>query len=90
MSYKVMQGDTEIGVSPTIVHIYMGENGAYQECSPDEAQGFCVKLPNDVPAVLDEDGRIVEETGVVLFDTVFSLPGLDLTGAVGEATFKEI
>ena len=45
MRYRVIRDGVEIGVSPTIVHIYLGGNGAYQECPPQEAQGFCVKLP---------------------------------------------
>lgn len=90
MSYKVIQGDTEIGVSPTIVHIYLGDNGAYQECPPDEAQGFCVKLPMELPEVLNDDGEIIEEAGEALCDTVFSLPGKGLPGAVGEALWEEV
>ena len=88
MSYRVMQGDVEIGVSPTIVHIYMGENGAYQECEQYRADGFCVKLPRDIP-VLDEETK--EETvSTEICDTVFSLPEHNLPGAYGEATFEEM
>ena len=90
MSYRVMQGDVEIGVSPTIVHIYLGDNGAYQECQPDEAQGFCVKLPRAIPEILDDDGNVIVEAGESLYDTVFSLPGKNLAGAVGEAGWEEV
>ena len=86
MSYRVIRDGVEIGVSPTIVHIDMGENGAYQECSPEEAEGFCVKLPPDTQMPL-EDGTAVVEPGA-LRDTVFSLPGKKLPGAVGEAAYK--
>lgn len=90
MSYRVMQGDIEIGVSPTIVHIFLGDNGAYQECPPDEAQGFCVKLPMEFPEVLDDDGDVIVEAGEALCDTVFSLPGKGLPGAVGEASWEKV
>lgn len=94
MSYRVMQGETEIGISPTIVHIYMGANGAYQECSEDEATGFCVKLPRIIEPINDDEELLedteLEPTGEYLFDTVFSLPGKNLDGAVGEATYGVI
>ena len=89
MSYRVMQDGREIGVSPTIVHIFLGDNGAYQECPPDEAEGFCVKLPVELQEVLDENGDVIAEAGEALCDTVFSLPGKGLFGAVGEATWDE-
>lgn len=89
MSYRVIRDGVEIGVSPTIVHIYLGDNGAYQECPPDEAQGFCVKLPMEFPEVLDDDGDVIVEAGETLCDTVFSLPDKGLFGAVGEATWEE-
>lgn len=91
MSYRVMQGDIEIGISPTIVHIYMGANGAYQECPEDEATGFCVKLPQLIEPINDDEelleGTELEPAGAYLFDTVFSLPGKKLEGAVGEAIY---
>lgn len=90
MSYRVMQDGEEIDVSPTIVHIFLGDNGAYQECPPEEAQGFCVKLPVELPEVLDDDGDVIAEAGEAVCDTVFSLPGKGLPGAVGEATWEEV
>lgn len=94
MSYRVMQGDVEIGVSPTIVHIYLGDNGVYQECPEDEATGFCVKLPRLIEPINDDEelleGMELEPAGEYLFDTVFSLPGKNLKGAIGEATFQII
>ena len=90
MSYRVIRDDVEIGVSPTIVHIYLGGNGAYQECPPQEAQGFCVKLPRAIPEILDDDGDVIAEAGETLCDTVFSLPGKNLAGAVGEAGWEEV
>lgn len=90
MSYRVIRDGVEIGVSPTIVHIYLGGNGAYQECPPQEAQGFCVKLPREFPEVLDDDGDVIVEAGETLCDTVFSLPGKNLAGAVGEAGWEEV
>lgn len=85
-----MQDGQEIGVSPTIVHIYLGDNGAYQECPPEEAQGFCVKLPVEFPEVLDDDGDVIVEAGETLCDTVFSLPSKGLPGAAGEASWEEV
>lgn len=90
MSYRVMQDGQEIGVSPTIVHIFLGDNGAYQECPPEEAQGFCVKLPVELPEVLDDDGDVIVEAGETLCDTVFSLPSKGLPGAAGEASWEEV
>ena len=93
MSYRVMQDGQEIGVSPTIVHIFLGDNGAYQECPPQEAQGFCVKLPRETaPVSLDGGGEtgVAADTGDTLYDTVFSLPGKNLAGAVGEAGWEEV
>lgn len=90
MSYRVIRDGVEIGVSPTIVHIFFGDNGAYQECPPQEAQGFCVKLPVELPEVLDDDGDVIAEAGETLCDTVFSLPGKNLAGAVGEAGWEEV
>lgn len=91
MSYRVMQGETEIGISPTIVHIYMGANGAYQECSEDEATGFCVKLPRLIEPINDDEGLPegieLEPVSEYLFDTVFSLPGKNLKGTAGEAIY---
>lgn len=93
MSYRVIRDGVEIGVFPTIVHIYLGGNGAYQECPPQEAQGFCVKLPREAAQVTLDDGgdsSVVADTGDTLYDTVFSVPGKNLAGAVGEATWQEI
>lgn len=90
MSYRVMQGEIEIGISPTIVHIYMGANGAYQECSADEATGFCVKLPRLIEPTSEEElpeGVEIDQSEKDIFDTVFSLPGKNLEGAVGEAIY---
>lgn len=85
-----MQDDQEIGVSPTIVHIFLGDNGAYQECPPEEAQGFCVKLLRKTRDLLCDDGEVIVEVGEALYDTVFSLPGKGLPGAVGEALWEEV
>ena len=93
MSYRVIRDGVEIGVSPTIVHIYLGGNAAYQECLPQEAQGFCVKLPREAAQVTLDDGgdsSVVADTGDTLYDTVFSVPGKNLAGAVGEAGWEEI
>lgn len=93
MSYRVIRDGVEIGVSPTIVHIYLGGNGAYQECPPQEAQGFCVKLPREAAQVTLDDGgdsSVVADTGDTLYDTVFSVPGKNLAGAVGEAGWEEV
>lgn len=93
MSYRVIRDGVEIGVSPTIVHIYLGGNGAYQECPPQEAQGFCVKLPREAAQVTLDDGgdsSVVADTGDTLYDTVFSVPGKNLAGAVGEARWEEV
>lgn len=88
MSYRVMQGGEEIGVSPTIVHIYLGDNGAYQECEQYRADGFCVILPHEIQTM---DMETNEETvSTQICDTVFSLPGHNLPGAYGEATFEEV
>lgn len=91
MSYRVIRDGVEIGVSPTIVHIYLGDNGAYQECPANEATGFCVKLPRLAePAESEEqaEGMEIELTNELLFDTVFSLPRRGLKGAVGEAIYE--
>lgn len=88
MSYRVMQDDQEIGVSSTIVHIYLGGNGAYQECEQYRADGFCVKLPCDITVVDEETNE--ETVSTQMCDTVFSLPGHNLPGAYGEATFEEV
>ena len=93
MSYRVIRDGVEIGVSPTIVHIFLGDNGAYQECPPQEAQGFCVKLPREAAQVTLDDGgdsSVVADTGDTLYDTVFSVPGKNLAGAVGEAGWEEV
>lgn len=94
MSYRVIRDGVEIGVSPTIVHIFLGDNGAYQECPEDEATGFCVKLPRLIGPINDDEelleGMELEPVGEYLFDTVFSLPGKNLEGAVGEATYEVI
>ena len=93
MSYRVIRDGVEIGVSPTIVHISLGGNGAYQECPPQEAQGFCVKLPREAAQVTLDDGgdsSVVADTGDTLYDTVFSVPGKNLAGAVGEAGWEEV
>lgn len=93
MSYRVIRDGVEIGVSPTIVHIFLGDNGAYQECPPQEAQGFCVKLPREAAQVTLDDGgdsSVVADTGDTLYDTVFSVPGKNLAGAVGEARWEEV
>ena len=99
MSYRVIRDGVEIGVSPTIVHIYLGDNGVYQECPPQEAQGFCVKLPREDaqvtldagvdPSFLADSGDTPYDAGDLLYDTVFSLPGKNLARAVGEATWQE-
>ena len=47
MAYEVIQNGEVIGTSETIVHIFYGQNEAYQECSVDKADGFCVKLPKE-------------------------------------------
>ena len=73
MAYEVIQNGKVIGTSDTIVHIFFGENGAYQECPADMADGFCVKLPKVFEL---EDGTT--ETASV--DTVFVLPGHTLRG----------
>lgn len=57
-----------IGESPTMVHIFLGENESYQECSPETADGFCAKLP------------VETEVGTELVDTVFQLPNHILRG----------
>ena len=93
MSYRVIRDGVEIGVSPTIVHIYLGGNGAYQECPPQEAQGFCVKLPREAAQVTLDDGgdsSVVADTGDTLYDTVFSVPGKNLAGAVGEGGWEGV
>ena len=93
MSYRVIRDGVEIGVSPTIVHIYLGGNGAYQECPPQEAQGFCVKLPRETaPVSLDGGGEagVAAYPGVALYSTVFSLRGINVAGAVGEAGWEEV
>lgn len=109
MRYRVIQEDVEIGISRSIVYIYLGENGAYQECPPSEAQGFCVKLPVSLPDDCMDDVEGTEGTSTaevaltqvqmenhaedqdrLLADMVFSLPGKNLLGAIGEATFEEI
>ena len=82
MAYEVIQNGEVIGTSETIVHIFYGQNEAYQECSVDKADGFCVKLPKEF--VL-EDGT----TETVHVDTVFVLPGHTLKGNEPEAEYKE-
>ena len=88
MSYRVMQDGREIGVSPTIVHIFLGDNGAYQECEQYRADGFCVKLPRDITVVDEETNE--ETVSTEICDTVFSLPGKGLPGSVGEAMWEEV
>lgn len=90
MSYRVMQDGQEIGVSPTIVHIFLGDNGAYQECFPQEANGFCVMLPVKVFPNDEQDDINITSSGKAIYATVFSLPGKGLPGAVGEATWEEV
>ena len=69
MSYRVIRDGVEIGVSPTIVHIYLGGNGAYQECPPQEAQGFCVKLPRETaPVSLDGESVVNSDVTIKLHD----------------------
>lgn len=67
--YKILNenGDT-IGESSTIVYIFLGENGAYQECESRFADGFCSKIPKET------------YEGTVLVDTVFQFPGRTLRG----------
>lgn len=88
MSYKIMQKGIEIGVSPTIVHIYLGKNGAYQECEKESADGFCVKLPHISSIADGEMNDELDQNGVC--DTVFSFQGHNLPGACGEATYIEL
>lgn len=82
MAYVVIQNGEVIGASDTIVHIFFGENGAYQECPQGKADGFCVKLPKEF---ILEDGT----TETVRVDTVFVLPGHTLQGNEMEAEYKE-
>lgn len=82
MAYEVIQNGEVIGTSDTLVHIFFGENGAYQECPADIADGFCVKLSKVFEL---EDGT--QETENV--DTVFVLPGHTMRGDELEAEFKE-
>lgn len=82
MAYEVIQNGEVIGTSETIVHIFYGQNEAYQECSVDKADGFCVKLPKEF--VL-EDGT----TETVRVDTVYALPGHTLKGNELEAEYRE-
>lgn len=82
MAYDVIQNGEVIGTSDTIVHIFYGQNEAYQECPADKADGFCVKLPKVFEL---EDGT--QETETV--DTVFVLPGHTLRGDELEAEYKE-
>lgn len=83
MAYEVIQNGEVIGTSDTLVHIFFGENGAYQECPEENADGFCVKLPK---AYQMESGDTVTE----LEDTVFVLPGHTLMGSEPEAEYTEI
>ena len=82
MAYEVIQNGEVIGTSDTIVHIFYGQNEAYQECPADKADGFCVKLPKVFEL---EDGT--QETETV--DTVFVIPGHTLRGDEPEAEYKE-
>ena len=82
MAYEVIQNGEVIGTSETIVHIFYGQNEAYQECSVDKADGFCVKLPKEF---ILEDGT----TETVRVDTVFALPGHTLKGNEPEAEYRE-
>ena len=88
MSYRVIRDGVEIGVSTTIVHIFVGENGAYQECEQYRADGFCVKLPREIQTMDMETNKEIVSTQIC--DTVFSLPEHNLSGAYGEATFEEV
>ena len=82
MAYVVIQNGEVIGTSDTIVHIFYGQNEAYQECPADKADGFCVKLPKVFEL---EDGTQATEN----VDTVFVLPGHTLRGDEPEAEYKE-
>ena len=82
MAYDVIQNGEVIGTSDTIVHIFFGKNEAYQECTEDIADGFCVKLPKVFQ--LEDGTQEIENV-----DTVFVLPGHTLRGGEPEAEFKE-
>lgn len=64
MRYRVIQENIEIGISRSIVYIYLGENGAYQECPFREAQGFCVKMPVSLPDDCMDDVEGTEGTSM--------------------------
>ena len=82
MAYEVIQNGEVIGTSDILIHIFFGENGAYQECPQGKADGFCVKLPKEF-----DIGDGTTETAHV--DTVFALPGHTLKGNELEAEYRE-
>jgi len=78
--YNIFKDSAEIGTADTVVHIFYGGNGAYQECEAEDAQGFCVKLPY---TYTDDNGNEITD----LMDTVFCLPGKKLKGGEPEGEY---
>lgn len=71
--YNILQNGAVIGTCDSITHIKTGKNGTYRVCGPNQADGFCVKLPKEFDM---GDGT----TETVQATTVFCLPDHDMTG----------
>ena len=59
----------------------------------DEVRMLLGMVPRETaPVSLDGGGEagVAADTGDTLYDTVFSLPGKNLAGAVGEAGWEEV
>lgn len=80
--YKVTVGGEFAGYSDTAVFVRLASNGSYIPCEAPQAQGVCVKLPQEIA---EDDGG----TTKTVRDIVFSLPGKSLPGTSQAAELEE-
>ena len=80
--YEIILDDTSFVVDNGLYIKLHEENGSFVLCSPEEAEGICVKVPTDLE---NEEGATI----TTCVDTVYAIVKGGLHGTEPLCTFKQ-